>query len=93
MSLSINQQGILLMGHFSFCMQSFQRESIFAQSTAPPPPHPQEPEQDINQNGEHVLMSTCALCIHVCDTLPHNSHRSVARRPSVPPLRREEGLD
>ena len=24
-------------------------------------------------------MSTCTLCIHVCDTLPHYSHRSVAK--------------
>ena len=59
------------MGHFTFCMQSFQRESIFAQSTAPPPPHPQEPEQGINQNGDHVLMSTCSACVSMYVILYH----------------------
>ena len=61
MSLKINQHGSLLIGYLSFCMQSFQRESAFAKSTPPPSLPPQEPDQGINQNGDHALMNTCAF--------------------------------
>ena len=35
------------------------------------PPHPQEPEQGINQNGDHVLMSTCSACVSMYVILYH----------------------
>ena len=72
MSMRINQQSILLTGHLSFCMQNFQRESTFAKSTAPPSLPPEEPEQGINQNGDHALISTC-FCVAMYVTPYHTT--------------------